>query len=93
MRGGRGGGGTAPPTLSRVQGELGTLLANLQARDATPTSQTTAAVVKARKSLASLQKRWGQIKDKEVPAMNEKLRQAKLPELSVEGVSAKQPGG
>jgi len=84
-RGGRGGRG-APPSgesLGRAAGELGPLLRVLQGADMTPTTQVVAAVTAARKSLDDLLKRWSEIKDKDVKAVNEQLRKAGLPELVI----------
>ncbi len=86
-RGGRGGrgGGSREPTFARVQGEMGQLLSLLQRADATPTSQAVAACGEAQKAFSGLLERWRELSGKELQALNEKLREAKLPPVKVEG--------
>ena len=50
----------------------------------TPTTQVVAAVTAARKTLDDLLKRWGEIKDKDVKAVNEQLKKAELTVLALE---------
>jgi hypothetical protein len=86
-RGGRGGrGGEArEPTFGRVQSEMGQLLHLLQGADATPTSQVVASCGEAQKTLSGLLERWRELSGKELQALNEKLREAKLPPITLEG--------
>jgi photosystem II stability/assembly factor-like uncharacterized protein len=83
-RGGRGG-VSGEPTFGRVQAEMGQLLTLLQRADATPTSQVVAACGEARKTLAGLVERWGELSGKELKALNEKLREAGMPPIILEG--------
>jgi photosystem II stability/assembly factor-like uncharacterized protein len=76
------GGGEA--SLPQVARELGHLLHILQGADATPTTQAVAACGEAQKTLAQLLARWQELKDKEVKALNEQLRQAKLPQVGLD---------
>jgi hypothetical protein len=82
---GRHGRGAAPSgeSLGRAAGELGPLLRVLQGADMTPTTQVVAAVTAARKTLDELLKRWREIKDKDVKAVNEQLKKADIPTLTV----------
>jgi photosystem II stability/assembly factor-like uncharacterized protein len=91
-RGDRGvrGGGSREPTFGRVQGEMGQLLNLLQRADATPTSQLVAACGEAQKTLAGLLERWRELSGQELKALNEKLREARLPPINLEG-EAKRP--
>jgi hypothetical protein len=86
-RGGRGGSGgeSREPTFGQVRGEMGRLLNLLQGVDATPTSQVVAACGEARKTFAGLLERWRELSGKELQALNEKLREAKLPPITLEG--------
>jgi photosystem II stability/assembly factor-like uncharacterized protein len=82
MRRPRGGGAGGPPTLSRVSGEMGTLLTVLQGADATPTTQCAAACKNAQQALKKLLDRWQEIKQKDVKEVNEQLEKAKLAGLN-----------
>jgi hypothetical protein len=84
VRGGRGG-GSREPTFARVQGEMGQLLRLLQRADATPTSQVVLACGEAQKTFTALLQRWRELSGKELQALNEKLREAKLPPISLQG--------
>jgi hypothetical protein len=57
----------------------------VQGADMTPTATATAAIEEAHKSVGDLLKRWAELKDKDVKALNEKLREAKLPEIKTDG--------
>jgi hypothetical protein len=54
----------------------------LQGADATPTTQAAAACEETQKVLRDLQVRWSEVTEKEVKALNERLRQADLPLLT-----------
>jgi hypothetical protein len=72
---------TGGPALGRTGAELGRLLAVLQAADAVPTTQTTAAVEAARADLEKLLARWADLRDKQLPAINARLKAAGLAAL------------
>ena len=78
----RGGRGPAEPSLTRLQGELSTLLEVLQGADAAPTSQAVTAAGAAQRTLTRLLERWQELQTKDVKDVNEQLRKAKLPLLS-----------
>ena len=82
----RGGGPRRGPagdtSLSGLSGELGTLLAVTEGADVAPTSQTLAAYGQVQKKLASILERWQELKTKELSALNEQLKQAKLDPVS-----------
>jgi hypothetical protein len=81
-RGERPADGPRERSLAGLAGELQRLLDVLQGADAAPTTQAVAACEETKKALGDLQARWGELTDKEVKAVNERLRQADLPPLS-----------
>jgi photosystem II stability/assembly factor-like uncharacterized protein len=76
--------GPREPTLARLAEEQQRLLDILQGADATPTTQAVTACQEARKSLRDLLRRWDELKATEVKALNERLRKAELPPLTVQ---------
>jgi photosystem II stability/assembly factor-like uncharacterized protein len=81
-RGERPADGPRERTLAGLAGELQRLLDVLQGADATPTTQAVTACEETRKALRVLEGRWGDLMDKEVKTLNERLRQADLPLLT-----------
>lgn len=77
-RGARGGAGGGEPTLARLSGEFNSLMALAEEADAQPTTQAVAAFNEAQTNLAALFARWSEMKDKDIKALNEQLRQANL---------------
>jgi photosystem II stability/assembly factor-like uncharacterized protein len=71
------------PSLNRLGGELGRLLALLQEADVAPTTQAVAAVAEARKALRDLLDRWNEIQGKELSTLNDQLRKAELPSIQL----------
>jgi hypothetical protein len=85
-RGARGGDGDdATPTLAALNEQLGRLLDLVQNADAAPTTQADSAADAAIRALAEPVAQWRELKTRDVPALNAKLRGAKLPEVTVEG--------
>jgi photosystem II stability/assembly factor-like uncharacterized protein len=82
LRGRRPQAGSRQPSLTQVAEEQQRLLAVLQGADATPTTQVVAACGETQKTLRDLLARWSAWTDKEVKALNERLRQAELPPLT-----------
>jgi hypothetical protein len=85
--GGKRGRNPQPQTasLNRVSGELGRLLAILQGADAMPTKQATAAVAQSKVELDALLARWKEIREKDLNALNIKLKAANLPAIDPAG--------
>jgi photosystem II stability/assembly factor-like uncharacterized protein len=76
----RGGGGSG---LGRLAGELLSVMNVVDDADATPTTQAVAASEALQKSLTAELSGWGEIKNKDVKSINEQLRQAGLPAISL----------
>ncbi len=70
--------------LTRLNRALEILLELLQGADARPTAQAAAASADLQQKLAELLARWNEVKTADLKAVNEQLRQANLPELSLE---------
>jgi len=80
----RPGAGAEPPTLGGLRTRFLTLFGVLQEADVTPSTQATAAVTELMRQLPPLLQRWNQIKTKDVPALNQQLKNANLPEIKLE---------
>ena len=82
------GGFFAPPsadvTLSRVSGQTGGLYMQLWGADAEPTSSQMNAVQTTERDSVEILKRWTELKNTDLPALNRLLREAKAPELKPE---------
>ena len=74
--------GPREQTLAGVSGEMQQLLRILQGADATPTTTAVTACEEAGKSLRQLLSRWGELKDKDIKALNERLSKAGLTPLA-----------
>ena len=81
---GRFGGGGGPDTLNSIRGGLGGLLGQLQRADVAPTTQTADAVADRQKALAGLLARWMALQTEDLTKLNEQLKQANLPALTIE---------
>jgi photosystem II stability/assembly factor-like uncharacterized protein len=81
MRGRRGPAAPGEPSLTRLGGELGAVLALVDGADATPTTQAEAASDELQRHLQALLSRWRDLREQDVKALNEQLRQANLPAL------------
>jgi photosystem II stability/assembly factor-like uncharacterized protein len=85
---GASGGFLAPPspeaTLSRVNGQAGTLYTQVWQADAEPTAAQMEALALTERDSADLLKRWSNFKNTELPALNRLLRESKVPEVQVE---------
>ncbi len=79
-----GGAGGGADSLGSVRGALMSLMGILQGADVAPTTQAVAAVAERRQALAALIGRWNELKTKDIPAVNDLLRKANLPELKLE---------
>ncbi len=82
------GGFLAPPspdaTLNRVNGQAGTLYQQIWGADAAPTLSQMEALAATERDSADVMKRWSDFKGTDLPAVNRLLREAKVPEISVE---------
>jgi Mrp family chromosome partitioning ATPase len=61
-----------------VNGELLGLMGLVEGADVTPTTQAVAASEQVQRTLAEVLSRWSEVKDKDVKALNEQLRQANI---------------
>jgi hypothetical protein len=78
----------APPspesTLSRLNGQAGTLYQQVWQVDAEPTSSQTEALSAVEKDSSDVLKRWAEFKNTDLPALNRQLRESKVPEVQLE---------
>lgn len=70
-----------PESLNAVRGGLLMLLYEIQSADAAPTQAVAAAASERMKTVAPALERWQQFQKTEVPAINQQLKSAGLPEL------------
>jgi photosystem II stability/assembly factor-like uncharacterized protein len=76
----RGGGGSG---LSRLASELLSVMNLVEGADTAPTTQAVAASDALQKSLADALSSWSEIKNKDVKSINDQLRQAGLPAITL----------
>jgi hypothetical protein len=85
---GASGGFFAPPsaeaTISRVNGEAGTLYQQVWQADAEPTSSQLHAMEATEHSSTGVLKRWSDFKSADLPALNRILHAAQIPEIKPE---------
>jgi photosystem II stability/assembly factor-like uncharacterized protein len=85
---GASGGFFAPPsqevTLSRVNGQAGTLYAQVWGADAEPTSSQIEALSATEHDRTEALNRWNEFKNTDLPALNRLLRESKAPEVQLE---------
>jgi len=72
------------PTLSRLDGQAGTLYGQVWQADAEPTSSQMQALAAIERDSAGIMKRWSEFKSSELPALNRQLRESKTPEVQLE---------
>ena len=80
----RPGAGTEPPTLGGLKTKFLTLFGVFQEADVAPSSQAAAAVADLQKQLPPLMDRWKTLKAQDIPALNQQLKGANLPQLKLE---------
>jgi hypothetical protein len=80
----RPGAGNQAPTLGLMRARYLALLGVLQEADVAPTTQASAAVTELDQQVAPLLASWQQIKSHDLPALNQQLKNANLPELKLE---------
>jgi len=76
--------GGADTDFGKVNAAFGTMLELLQDADVMPTRQAIAESAALETKLSELMTRWTEFRNKELPALNERLKQAQLSLLSVE---------
>jgi photosystem II stability/assembly factor-like uncharacterized protein len=81
--GGRGGAPGAPETIASVRGALTQLMNLLEGADRAPTTQAAAAAADRRKAMSGLQARWSTLSKEPLTQLNEQLRQAGLPAVTI----------
>jgi hypothetical protein len=80
----RPGTGTEPPTLSGLKTKFLALFGVFQEADVAPSTQAAAAVAELQKQLPPLMQHWNSVKAQDIPALNQQLKGANLPELKLE---------
>ncbi|HYR46300.1 MAG TPA: hypothetical protein VER78_04780, partial [Thermoanaerobaculia bacterium] len=75
--------GTEETDLSRLNGQLATLLEVVEETDAKPTAATAAAFADVVRGLAGKLASWGRLTAQDLPALNEELRKAGLPPIEL----------
>jgi len=75
--------GTQPKadSFAKLNGEFGLLLASVDSADAPPTETAKSAFAEVEGALRALEKEWDGVKARDIPALNEKLRGAGLPQV------------
>lgn len=74
-------GQTGKPGFAGVNGELAQLLGYVDSADAAPTQAAEDAFPTLESSFSELQKDWEELKEREIPSLNEKLRGANQPAI------------
>jgi photosystem II stability/assembly factor-like uncharacterized protein len=72
------------PTLGRVAGGAGALYGAVSNADAAPTHSQIAGYTEVARDFAEVMKKWNELKKVDFPALNQKLRQANLPEIKLD---------
>jgi hypothetical protein len=75
-------------SLARLNGGLGTMLAQLDTADAAPTTQELEMFGELEKALDEQLAAWGQLKTKELPQLNEELKKAGQPPIDLQKLAA-----
>ncbi len=81
--------GNAEPNFAGLSGECNSIMQLLQESDMPPTATAVAAAEESAKKLIDLMARWSDLKTTNVKTLNEKLRSAKLPEVTLDGATVK----
>jgi hypothetical protein len=76
--------GSSEPTLTRSNAAVGTLYESVGQADAAPTAAQKSAAVDTERDLSAVMKRWEDIKQSDLPALNRQLKSANLPEIHLE---------
>ncbi len=85
----------APPspnlTLLRVGREVGTLYSDAGRADAAPTASQVTAMVGIERDFSGVITLWNAVKTADLPALNQELRSASLPEIRLESKPEPEP--
>jgi len=81
--GGGGGGGAARVTVTSTTGRIRTLFNLIEEVDLAPTPQVSAAVPDVVKDSRALQESWRSVNSQDIPALNQELKAAGLPVISL----------
>jgi photosystem II stability/assembly factor-like uncharacterized protein len=76
--------GSAGPTITGINGAIGTLYGEVDRADATPTSAQQSALTDTEKGFSSVRKQWSAWKETDLPALNQQLRGANLAEVHLD---------
>ncbi|HKW75786.1 MAG TPA: hypothetical protein VJN64_09695 [Terriglobales bacterium] len=76
------------PTLSLLRAKYMSLFGVLQEADDAPTSQAVAGMSEIEKQLPPLMQQWLQIKNTDLPALNQQLKNANLPEIKLQAADS-----
>jgi hypothetical protein len=71
-------------SLSKLNSGFNALVSALDTADAAPTTQQVAVFVELEKALEEQLSAWGQLKAKEIPAVNNELKKAGLPMIDLQ---------
>jgi len=82
-----------PATLTRANGDVGTLYTQISQVDAEPTAAQSEAIVGAELSAKDAMQRWETLKSTDLPALNHLLHEANLPVVNVEADPHKEDSG
>jgi hypothetical protein len=80
----RPGAGTEAPSLGGIRTRMLSLMGVLQEADVAPTTQAANAVPELEQQAPPLMQQWETIKAQDIPALNNKLKGANLPEVKIE---------
>ncbi len=76
--------GTSEPTLTRASAAVDALYTSVGQADAAPTTAQINAAADTERDLSALVKRWEEIKNSDLPALNRQLNSVNLPEIHLE---------
>jgi photosystem II stability/assembly factor-like uncharacterized protein len=85
--------GSSEPTLTRENAAIGMLYGGVGQADAAPTAAQISASADAERDLSALLKRWEDVKQTDLPALNRQLKSAGLTEISLESKAPVDEGG
>ena len=69
--------------LGRLNSGLATLLVIVDSADAAPTTQATATFAEVQRALDEQLAKWGELRSKDIPALNQQLKQAGAAEIDI----------